>query len=62
MYRLMCIFFFNGPDGITSMQDMMQTYPVEIQVAVQLTADAYLDFIDALKNVLLKPDQVNFIV
>lgn len=40
----------------------MQTYPVEIQVVVQLTADAYLDFIDALKNVLLKPDQVNFIV
>lgn len=55
-------FFFNDADGITSMQDMMQTYPVEIQVVVQLTADAYLDFIDALKNVLLKPDQVNFIV
>jgi len=37
---------------------MLEMYPEDLRRMVTLAADAYLELIDALKNIILKPEQV----
>ena len=43
-----------------SLSEMLEMYPEDLRHMVTLAADAYLELIDALKNIILKPEQVRY--
>ncbi|XP_070186023.1 uncharacterized protein [Littorina saxatilis] len=53
----MLIISSSNPVVTTSLPEAMKLLPDELQHMVQLAADAYLELIDALRKIILHPDQ-----